>query len=1158
MYRVARLLMVLFVLPANLGGSSTQTSDVDQDSEKVRRALRLGAYEDAARDARRLRTTVASKFEADSLEVARASDLLVEALVRNGEAGDQSTLTLAERIVTIKRERAGPEHLEMATSLHSLGNVHFERGEFAEALPLHQQALSIRSQLLQPDDSPIADSLDDVARTLIQMERLDEAKQLLDKSLAIREPRSDADPISLARTLELQAWLYRYSGDYSVAQAPLERALVIRHRLSPVHPDLASTIEVQGDVLYLKGEVQQARAKWAEGLELLERSLRPEHPATVGFQRRLAFSADVLGYRAESRRLVERGFEVGERSLAPCNRELVGLRQYRAISLMYDGEYMAARRVYERELTISEKCFGAVHSSTATVLYNEARLAADIGDLAEAERLYERAIRIWSAGLKPNHPYVARGLDSLAEVVAARGQPTRARGLYERALTIRRQAGGPDSPVVAWTLTNLARVTADSGNPRLAERYVAQAIDIYQRSGASDEPDHLSRVLALRGELEARRGDYTAARGSFADALSTREHIFGPTHPLTAETRTQMAAADFALGSNDAAFAAALEAEQAGRDHLRFTVRYLPERQAMAYAAKRPHGLDLALSLVTGGGSDKAATVFDSVIRSRGLILDELAARAQSTARGAADVASLNPVMVAARERFANLTLRSIKEGGVSSSLLEEARQQKEDAERVLAEQSAAMRSELSTSNAGLEEVRRALPPHSALISFVRYDRTLPPNRTLPTVSLARTTPSYVALIIRSDSEAVSEIPLGSATTLEALVTEWRAEASGGSMAAASAPQPEQAYREVGVRLRRRIWDPLAVQVRGASPVYIVPDGALSLVSFGALPVGTNRYLVEDASRIHYLSMERDLLRGDDVPSARGVLTVGGAAFDRPLQRAPLETSTAGASRRLPSSQSATQPATRGAGPSGDCSNFGALQFALLPGTADEAREVGRMWTATGAKVAVLTGNAADEHSVKAAAVGREVIHLATHGFFLSSGCAPKVPGTRSVGGLATASSTIARNVTAENPLVLAGLAFAGANRRGVGGGDQDDGILTAEEVAGLNLQGTRWVVLSACDTGVGQITSGEGVVGLRRAFEIAGARTVIMSLWSVQDEATQVWMRALYTGRLHDHLDTADAMREASVTVLRDRRAHGQSTHPFFWAGFVAAGDWR
>jgi CHAT domain-containing protein len=142
--------------------------------------------------------------------------------------------------------------------------------------------------------------------------------------------------------------------------------------------------------------------------------------------------------------------------------------------------------------------------------------------------------------------------------------------------------------------------------------------------------------------------------------------------------------------------------------------------------------------------------------------------------------------------------------------------------------------------------------------------------------------------------------------------------------------------------------------------------------------------------------------------------------------------------------------------------------------------------------------------------------------------------------------------------LLLSGLALAGANRRADAGPDDEDGILTAEEVTALNLEGVEWAVLSACDTGLGQVKAGEGVFGLRRAFQVAGVRTVIMSLWSVDDEAARLWMRTLYERRLQKHLSTADAMHEAGLSVLRDRRSRGQSTHPFYWAGFVAAGDWR
>jgi len=237
------------------------------------------------------------------------------------------------------------------------------------------------------------------------------------------------------------------------------------------------------------------------------------------------------------------------------------------------------------------------------------------------------------------------------------------------------------------------------------------------------------------------------------------------------------------------------------------------------------------------------------------------------------------------------------------------------------------------------------------------------------------------------------------------------------------------------------------------------------------------------------------------------------------------------------------------------------VRFEDLPGARNEAADIAKIWSVAAASrsddVTVLSGRAATKKAVVENAVGRQIVHLATHSFFLSSQCDPGAAAQiRGVGALA--SSTAHTAVLAENPLLLAGLAMAGANRRSGTRTAQDDGILTAEEVAGLNLQGTAWAVLSACDTGVGEIKVGEGVFGLRRAFQIAGARTIIMSLWSVEDRSTREWMRDLYEARFKEHRSTADAVHEASLRLLHDRRAHHQSTHPFFWAAFVAAGDWR
>ncbi len=119
----------------------------------------------------------------------------------------------------------------------------------------------------------------------------------------------------------------------------------------------------------------------------------------------------------------------------------------------------------------------------------------------------------------------------------------------------------------------------------------------------------------------------------------------------------------------------------------------------------------------------------------------------------------------------------------------------------------------------------------------------------------------------------------------------------------------------------------------------------------------------------------------------------------------------------------------------------------------------------------------------------------------------------------------------------------------------QEDGVLTAEEAASLDLAGVEWAVLSGCDTGMGDVEEGDGVFGLRRAFQVAGARVVIMSLWPVDDETAHLFMRGIYTARFGSGQPTAEAVRSSSLAVLRSRRARDESDHPFYWAAFVAAG---
>ena len=418
--------------------------------------------------------------------------------------------------------------------------------------------------------------------------------------------------------------------------------------------------------------------------------------------------------------------------------------------------------------------------------------------------------------------------------------------------------------------------------------------------------------------------------------------------------------------------------------------------------------------------------------------------------------------------------------------------------------------------------------------------------------------PSYAAFVLRGGVRAPAFIPLGTALHVDAEVEHWRATATRGiTLAGGVTAGAERTLRAVGASLRARIWDPLGPAIADARRVYVVPDGAINLVPFAALPAGDASYLVDSPTTIHYLSAERDLVEFEAPARARGkgLLALGGPAYGRlNAQTSP------GAVRPTTPNGSAERPGNRRS----SCGTLETMLFEPLPGSRREAEDIGGLWESLGSPAAgdasavVLTGAKAGEGEFKRFSPGHLVLHLATHGFFLAGGCDTDRVSMRGVSVTIKPKTPAPRTAPVESPLLLSGLALAGANRRFAAGPNDEDGILTAEEVAAMELDGVEWAVLSACDSGLGKIVGGEGVFGLRRAFQSAGARTVIMSLWPVEDRATRVWMRALYSARLQARRSTADAMRDASLTVLADRRTRKLSTHPFFWAGFVAAGDWR
>ena len=392
--------------------------------------------------------------------------------------------------------------------------------------------------------------------------------------------------------------------------------------------------------------------------------------------------------------------------------------------------------------------------------------------------------------------------------------------------------------------------------------------------------------------------------------------------------------------------------------------------------------------------------------------------------------------------------------------------------------------------------VAHAIPPHGALVEIVRYEPFNPQEG--PRGIYGR--PEYRAYVVKSDA-SLHAVALGPAERLDDAIREFRTAIS----ARADVDAPAR-------RLDALAFAPIEPLLGDSRQVFIAPDGELGTVPFDALKAPSGKYRLEQYE-IAMLSTGRDLLARSDREAPRsGVTILAAPEFDAGQGRALLDQ----------------------------------VRFEDLPGTAREAQAIGVKM----AGAQIVTGPQATETFLKSLH-GPRVLHVATHGFFLSDDNLISVRGSR---GIALDKVDLAPLRKASAPgssdsLLRAGLALAGANTGGAHTA-QDDGVLTGLEAMSLDLRGTELVVLSACETGSGESRSGEGVFGLQRAFAIAGARQLVMSLWQVDDDATRALMTRFYAA-LADGSSVPSALRTARLELL----GQPATAHPYFWAPFISSG---
>jgi CHAT domain-containing protein len=874
--------------------------------------------------------------------------------------------------------------------------------------------------------------------------------------------------------------------------------------------------------LYFKTDYDGSKSRAQQAREIYQRVYGPEHRSVARALTSEAVAVLAAGAYELASPLFERALAISRNDPGPEHRETVSLMERFAVNLTRAGQYARAKVMQEEVLAIAERQFGEEDTLTAQTLTDLGQLLVQMGDYASAMQYHRRALTVMEHRSGKDSLDVANTLIGMGNDARDAADYLNAKTYLERAAAIYESHLGARDTRVGGALDNLGQTLVLMKHFAEARTVLDRAFAIQTESLGARHP-WTANVMQSQALLEAGLGNYEKAGELLQQNLDIWSHVLGPEHPFTLASLTAYADVLAHRGQYGEALATALRSAEARRDNIARTVRTVDERQALQYAALQRASMDTALTLASRPEASPAEReqTWDALIRSRTLVLDEMGARHRSIRESIdPEMAVLEQRLTADRNQITKLVLQGPGSLPLAeySKRLDASRSAWEQAGTALAVKSASFRQKWTQQRAGFSELQAALPPGSALVAYRRYRRM----NYQATGNSA--TDSYVAFVLPGPGQAPVAVPLGAASRIESMVTKWRGEIDRERGALGRAERENEAhYREAGAALRQLVWDPVQRRLGSASRVYIVPDGALQLVNFAALPASNGGYLVESGPLLHLLAAERDLTTPTVRSSATELLVVADPQF----QAKPNVLSTA----------IVHTASYRGA--SSTCPDFASLAFGRLPGSLAEGQSILAIWTGQGWQGTLLTGNRASEGALREMTPGKRVVHIATHGFFLDSQCP---------------ASAVAR----ENPLLRSGLAMAGANQRQSAAAGEDDGILTAEEAASLDLAEAEWVVLSGCDTGVGDVQSADGVLGLRRAFQEAGARTLIASLWPVDDNDARDWMGTLYRTRFRAGKSTAESVRAAYLGQLRARRKSGKSTHPFYWAGFVAVGDWQ
>src|SRR5579883_1764922 len=791
------------------------------------------------------------------------------------------------------------------------------------------------------------------------------------------------------------------------------------------------------------------------------------------------------------------------------------------------------------------------HPHVAICLSNLAGLYQAQGKLEAAEPLFREALGMTERLFDGDHPAVVTCLNNLAALYHAQGKLADAETLYRDSLKMSMRLFDGDHPDVALGLSNLGTVCEARGRYADAEKLLKPALEMRKRLYKGDHPD-VALDLTNLGTLFSRRGKIEDAVSLSKDGLDMYQRLFKEDHAAVADNLNRLAVRYQEHGKLMQAAPLYQDALAMSRRLVTVYARQKAEGEALTLAASLPFYRDCFLSCARARQSDPAAC-YTELWADKGSIARVYEQR-QYAARVATDpkLAELLVTLAAERRRRAELLVAPVTQ---DPATIKERERDLADLDariaslhRIILEKlPATARTEklAATTPASLQKI---LPVEAAVVDFLQYTFFEFDSQT--DRGAWKLTSRYLAFVLTRDKIAWTD--LGTAEQIDEAVNVWRE----------AIVRRKQVPAEFPNKVRNLVWEKVGKELpANIKTFYICPDATLCKVPWAALPgakPGTillEEYAIATIPHVPFL-LDKLLPQDPRKNPPTSALVVGGVKYDAELA---IPTKNAGSRPGDPLVKSGAN-----------------ISWDTLPGTALEANGVFTAAERKKLSPVRIEGDKATAAAILTALPQARFAHLATHGFFAD-------PSFRFVFQLDEKEYKITRlgervGRAANSPLVMTGLVFAGANNPKTPG----HGVVTGEHLIDLDLSGLELAVLSACDTGLGDVAGGEGIFGLQRAFHYAGTRNVVASLWKVPDQSTAAIMALFYRNLWERNLTPMESLRQAQLEIYRNpgkiaelaKGFHAQfggvpdmndekdvkpvvvgNAHPRLWAAFVLSG---